>query len=387
MSEQKLPEGWIKVELGDVLDYEQPTNYIVSNEEYDDSYETPVLTAGKSFLLGRTNDTDGIYTKLPVIIFDDFTTASQFVTFPFKVKSSAMKLLTPKNKEVDLKYIFWLMQTIKVDATTHKRYYLSKYQHIMIALPPLPTQQKIVSILEKAEQLKQLRKEADELTNQLLQSIFLEMFGDPRNNFKNWEYKTLPELVTKDRYAIKRGPFGGSLKKEIFTNQGFLVYEQYHAIYENFSMAKYFIDKQKYNEMEMFKVVPGDLIISCSGTLGKIAEIPTNAIPGIINQALLKISLDQTKINNSFFKMLFQNKATQDLLFGISRGSGISNFPPMTTINSIKFIVPPIILQNKFAQIVKKVETIKQSQKQSNQELNNLFNNIMQKAFKGELIQ
>src|SRR3989344_7140541 len=139
----KLPEGWKEIELGEVLDYEQPTNYIVSNEKYDDEYETPVLTAGKSFLLGYTNEKEGVYTKLPVIIFDDFTTASKFVTFPFKVKSSAMKLLTPKIKYVNLKYIFWLMQTIKVNSVSHKRYYLSKYQHIKIPLPPLPVQKKI----------------------------------------------------------------------------------------------------------------------------------------------------------------------------------------------------------------------------------------------------
>ena len=104
----KLPEGWKEVELGEILDYEQPTDYIVSSEDYNDEYKTPVLTAGKSFILGYTDETNGIYTKSPVIIFDDFTTGSHYVTFPFKVKSSAMKLLTPKTKDVNLKYIFWL---------------------------------------------------------------------------------------------------------------------------------------------------------------------------------------------------------------------------------------------------------------------------------------
>src|SRR3989344_2559619 len=183
----KLPEGWKEVELGDVLNYEQPTDYIVASEDYADEYETPVLTAGKSFILGYTDEKKGVYNKLPVIIFDDFTVASKYVTFPFKVKSSAMKLLTPKTKEINLKYIFWLMQTIKVNSVSHKRYYLSKYQHIKIPLPPLPTQRQIVSILEKAEQAKEMRKEADELTKDLINAIFTEIFLKEKSQFESLE--------------------------------------------------------------------------------------------------------------------------------------------------------------------------------------------------------
>ena len=84
----------MEYELGELLPYEQPTEYIVESTDYDNSYKTPVLNTGKSFIIGYTNETKGIYTKLPVIIFDDFTTSSQYVDFPFKVKSSAMKILS-----------------------------------------------------------------------------------------------------------------------------------------------------------------------------------------------------------------------------------------------------------------------------------------------------
>src|SRR3989344_7977830 len=108
----KLPIGWKEVELGELLEYEQPTNYIVNSEDYSDEYETPVLTAGKSFILGYTDEKEGIYNKLPVIIFDDFTRANKFVDFKFKVKSSAMKLLTPKNDNLNIKYVFYMIQRI-----------------------------------------------------------------------------------------------------------------------------------------------------------------------------------------------------------------------------------------------------------------------------------
>lgn len=115
--------------LNELLPYEQPTKYIVESTKYDDSYATPALTAGKSFVLGYTNETEGIFEKdrLPVIIFDDFTTASQYVNFPFKVKSSAMKILNINTDLVLPKYIYYKMQTIQIKNDTHKRYWIQQY--------------------------------------------------------------------------------------------------------------------------------------------------------------------------------------------------------------------------------------------------------------------
>ncbi|MBR4911441.1 MAG: restriction endonuclease subunit S [Bacteroidales bacterium] len=134
--------------LGEILSYEQPTNYIVESTEYDDSYPTPVLTAGKSFILGYTNETKGVYDKLPVIIFDDFTTASQFVDFKFKVKSSAMKILSCNEEIADIKYMYYLMQITHIQSDTHKRYWISDYSKVPVSLPPLPTQRAIVTRIE-----------------------------------------------------------------------------------------------------------------------------------------------------------------------------------------------------------------------------------------------
>lgn len=145
----ELVEGWPMVELGEVIDYEQPTEYIVNSENYSNDYLTPVLTAGKSFLLGYTNETNGIFPKekLPVIIFDDFTTATKYVDFPFKVKSSAMKILKATEK-INIKYAFYIMQGINFNASQHKRYWISEYSKIQIPLPPLSVQQEIVAKIE-----------------------------------------------------------------------------------------------------------------------------------------------------------------------------------------------------------------------------------------------
>ena len=139
----------LEYELGELLIYEQPTAYIVESTKYDDKYKTPVLTAGKTFILGYTDETTGIYENLPVIIFDDFTTASQYVNFKFKVKSSAMKILKPNTELVNPKYIYYRMQIIQFDSSTHKRYWIQQYSKIKVAVPPLEEQARIVARIEE----------------------------------------------------------------------------------------------------------------------------------------------------------------------------------------------------------------------------------------------
>lgn len=153
-TDTKKHEKWPMVALGDVLDYEQPTKYIVSSENYDDKFNTPVLTAGKTFILGYTNEMEGVYRKeLPVIIFDDFTTATKLVDFSFKVKSSAMKILHAKKEKAHVKFLFYMMQEIKFQSDTHKRYWISEYSKIKIPLPPLEIQEQVVSELENYQKV------------------------------------------------------------------------------------------------------------------------------------------------------------------------------------------------------------------------------------------
>ena len=144
---QNLPTGWALCRLENIVDYEQPTDYIVNSTNYDNNYPIPVLTAGKSFIIGYTNDIEGIYSKLPCIIFDDFTTDSKFVDFPFKVKSSAMKLLQVKHMEVE--YVAMFMSITRLIGDTHKRYWISEYSKLLIPIPPYAEQKRIVAAVHK----------------------------------------------------------------------------------------------------------------------------------------------------------------------------------------------------------------------------------------------
>lgn len=145
------PDGVEFRELGDVVDYTQPTDFIVVNTNYDDKFDIPVLTAGQSFILGYTNEAFGIYeaSKTAAIIFDDFTTAFRWVDFDFKVKSSAIKILNNKNDdETNFKFVYYAMKCIKFEPINHERHWISKYSKFKILVPPMEVQREIVRILD-----------------------------------------------------------------------------------------------------------------------------------------------------------------------------------------------------------------------------------------------
>ena len=150
--QELCPEGVDYKKLGELLDYEQPTKYIVKSTEYDTSYDIPVLTAGQTFILGYTNEKFGIYKasqENPTIIFDDFTTSFHWVDFEFKIKSSAMKMLRPKDTfDGSFKYVYYAMKCIKYEAVDHTRHWISKYSQFEIPVPPFEIQEEIVRILD-----------------------------------------------------------------------------------------------------------------------------------------------------------------------------------------------------------------------------------------------
>lgn len=233
--------------------------------------------------------------------------------------------------------------------------YVARYE-----IPDMPYERQVFVCNNLDRILRIINKRKDQMLKLelLIKARFVEMFGSIHDG--KFEMKTLSEIVTADKNSIKRGPFGGALKKDDFVEDGYLVYEQRHAIHNDFEYAKYYITQEKYEDMIGFKVIPGDLIISCSGvTLGRIAEVPEGAKEGIINQALLKLSLNHELMLNTFFIQLFRSEEIQEILFGFSRGSGIPNMPSMSEVKAVNFICPPMELQKQYCDFVKQVDKSK----------------------------
>ncbi|QGQ21949.1 hypothetical protein F1728_04255 [Gimesia benthica] len=262
---------------------------------------------------------------------------------------------------------------------------IADLRRLEIPLPPLSEQKRIADILDKADAIRRKRQEATVKYGTLGASAFLEFFGDPLTNPQGWKLETLDIVASQGSRGLKRGPFGGALKKEIFVDQGFKVYEQKHAIADDFTIGSYYIDEDKYEEMKAFSVLPNDLIVSCSGTMGRVAIVPETAEPGIINQALLRITPDTSKVSSLYLKMLLETTPVQRHLYGFSRGSGLKNFPPMSEVRSLPVPIPSSERLSDFHKYMVKVDTAGKKLAEVEKDTEKLFNSLVQRAFKGQL--
>ena len=225
-------DPWEQRRLGELLTYEQPQPYIVESTEYSGNPGTPVLTAGQRFILGYTDEEYGIKIASedsPVVIFDDFTTSSHFVEFPFKVKSSAMKLLSPRDKEDDFRFIFHTLGKINYTPQGHERHWISKFSKFSVPVPGKIEQEKIGSLFQKLDSLITLHQRkldhAKELKKGLLQKMFpKEGASVPELRFPGftdpWEQRRLGELLTYEQpqpYIVESTEYSGNPGTPVLT--------------------------------------------------------------------------------------------------------------------------------------------------------------------------
>ena len=212
-----------------------------------------------------------------------------------------------------------------------------------IPVPSIAEQSRIVGILDTftasienlKQQIAQRRKQYEHYRDQLL-----DLEGK-----EGVEMKTLGETCD-----FVRGPFGGALKKEIFVKEGFAIYEQQHAIYGLWSF-RYFIDETKFSEMKRFEVKPGDILMSCSGTMGKTSIVPTDCVKGIINQALLKLTTKDV-VSNRYIKLYMDSQWFQDALKKQTAGGAIQNVASVSVLKDLAIPVPPLPEQQRIVSIL-----------------------------------
>ena len=378
-------------ELGELLYYEQPTPYIVESTDYNDAYETPVLTAGKSFILGYTDEKEGIYDQLPVIIFDDFTTASQYVNFKFKVKSSAMKILTPVTELVLPKYIYYRMQIINFDHSTHKRYWIQQYSKIRVSVPPLPEQERIVARIE--ELFSQLDAGVETLKKTKAQlAVYRQAVLKEAFNSAEVDCKMLPiaEILAKTRKGMSTGPFGTMIKKSDHKATGVPMLG-----IENIGRGQFvdgnkiYVTAEKAEELKAFSLRAGDIIISRSGTVGEICAVPERAEGSLLSTNLMRVSLDNTMIRSDYFIALFQSKGiVLDQIKELCKGS-TRDFLNQTILKQIVFPVPSMEKQEEIVSIIEAqmsvCDSIEQTVDIALQQAEAMRQSILKDAFEGRL--
>lgn len=245
-----------------------------------------------------------------------------------------------------LRYCYELKPWNISSGGTIARLYNDNILKAKVPVPPLEVQREIVHILDSFTLL------TAELTAELTARKKQYEFYRDKLLTSNRNIKT---VKLGDVCTFVRGPFGGALKKEIFTTEGYAVYEQQHAIYRNLDF-RYHIDKNKFSELKRFAVNPGDMIVSCSGTIGKTFVIPKNAPEGVINQALLKLTPNE-ELNVFYLQYFFENTISK-VLNGVARGGAIKNVPSVSELKLIELPLPSLSVQKKLVNVLDNFEAI-----------------------------
>lgn len=376
-----MREDWIECCFEDILDYEQPTKYIVNSTDYSDDYKMPVLTAGKSFIKGHTNETDGIFDNLPTIIFDDFTTASQYVDFKFKVKSSAMKILVPTSKLVNIKFAFFCMQVNQIRNDTHKRYWISVYAKKKFLLPSLVEQKAIISKIEELfsdldKGIADLKKAQDQLVI-YRQAVLKKTFEGEYSSKKIFEIADVNTGATP-----KRG-------NADFWKNGTIPWITSTVVNSDFVNAHSELITEKAIKETNCKIIPkGSLLVAMYGegkTRGKCSELN---IDTSTNQALAGITLFEDNMESKQFVKWFFIKNYEEIRMLSSGG-----VQPNLNLSIIKNTVIPFPHPKVQHKIVQEIESrlsvcdkVEQSIAESLEKAKALRQSILKKAFEGTLL-
>ena len=222
-----------------------------------------------------------------------------------------------------------------------------------IIVPPYDEQRKIAEILHRLEGVIESRQNELDSLDELIKARFVELFGDPETNPLGWEQMTLNDVCS----SVVRGPFGSALKKEFFVEPGentYKVYEQKHAIQKSAEIGTYYISEEKYNELKRFECLPGDILMSCSGTMGELYQLPEGCAKGVINQALCKFTLNEKILPVCFLEYMRQTIGNLE-----TKGSGIQNIAAVSYVKAMPINVPTMDVQRQFVSFVEQVDKSK----------------------------
>lgn len=311
--------SWKEVQLDEVLSYEQPTAYIVTSSEYSGTHEdTPVLTAGKTFILGYTKEKQGVFeSKNPVIIFDDFTTAIKFVDFPFKVKSSAMKILHADEQKADIRYLHYAMQNIHFPIRKHKRHWISEYSKLKVALPPLPEQKRIADKLDKVfteielAQRKTFKQVDFSIT--LRRNFLRSLYNDP--SLSRVPLSTFATL--QSGFAFKSADYaekGYSLMRIANVQSGYIDDTSRVYVPDEIALAK-----------PQFILQEGDILVSLTGNVGRVGVIKEKHLPAVLNQRVSKFVLNAEDVLPEYFFHVLNSPAFEELCIANGKGAAQKN--------------------------------------------------------------
>lgn len=380
-----IPKGWKVKKFKDLLDYERPDKYIVKSTEYQKNFKTPVLTANKSFIKGYTNEEFGICRDLPVIIFDDFTTDSKYVDFPFKIKSSAIKILRSKSEHANLKFLFEIIKSIHFPVGNHKRYYISEYQDIDVAVPPWNEQKKIAEILSKIDENIEKTEEVIKNTEKLKKGLMGELLtkGIGHKKFKKTKLGEIPEewgVVELSKIAdVERGKFSHRPRNNPkFYNGDYPFIQTGEVVNSNGRIKKY---RQTLNNdglaiSRIFK--KGTIVVTIAANIGDTGILEFDSC---FPDSLVGITVKE-KMNNIFLEYYLRTRKIY--LNSIATHSAQKNIN-LEKLKPLLVIKPGLFEQKQIAEILSSVDDKIQINKQIKNKLTQLKKGLMQDLLSGRV--
>ncbi len=297
--------------------------------------------------------------------------------------NQALAIIRIPQNVINLRFALYALQSQAVEEQSKKQKQgvaqlnlsLKNIADIQIPLVSSEKQDKIVKNLAAVDSVITLRKEQIRLIDQLVKSRFIELFGDPETNPYGWERITINDVCS----SIVRGPFGSALKKEYFVAPNettYKVYEQKHAIQKSATIGTYYVTAEKYSELRRFECCAGDILMSCSGTMGELYQLPANCERGIINQALCKFTLNERILPIVFLAYMQETIGNLE-----TKGSGIQNIAAVSYVKAMPINLPPMYIQEQFAAFVEQTDKSKLAVKRSLEKLETLKKSLMQQFF------
>ena len=378
--ERKLPEGWKRVKLGNIVKFEYGKSLPTKERNIEGTipvygsngivgYHSDFLIDGPSLIVGRKGSIGEVHlSNGPCWPID----TTYFINI---------------DNNLDIKYLYYIMKTLRLNSLNRSTAIPGLNRNdaysIEVCLPPLETQRRIVAILSKAEETRRLRAQADELAMGLIQSIFLEIFGDPATNPRGWDTLGLKDISEK----FGDGPFGSNLKTEHYTDDGIRVIRL-----QNIGVAKFINDDQAYISEEHFSTLrkhtcnPGDILIGTMGDPNLRACMLPKFITLAINKAdCVQCRPDQDIVLPEYICHLLNLPSivsvASKLVHGETRGRISSG-----QLGNLSIPIPPISFQKRFTHIIETADKMMSNQLLSKIEIQKTFDSLLQKAFTGELI-
>ena len=373
--------GWKLYKFDDILIDDTRNAIKIKKELYLEYGEYPIIDQGKNEIAGYTNEVEGIY-KEEALVFGDHTRIIKYIDFPIFLGADGVKLLKLKsNKEkISIKYLYYFLNTVKLPSDGYSRHF--KYlKQIVIPVPELDIQMKIVKCLDKANELIDKRKKQIDILDELVKSKFIEMFGDPAFNPKEWNIKSFDEVFnisSSSRILKSEWKTEGTIP---FYRVRDMVFLSENGVANN----EFFVSEEFYESLQNEKGTPqyGDIMVSATSTIGKCYIVKPGEKFYYKDADILRFRKKVELAPEYFIHFMKTSFAVNQ----IERTFGITTVPHFTIVNSkkINMIYPPIELQNKFADFVKQVDKLKFQMEKSLEELQYNFNSLMQRAFNGEL--